>query len=219
MQKKIAGVIICLVVCLTAVAGYVYGKNRNSEDLPVYENTTLYPEFSFPELSEKASCIVNANVIAVGETILKEIPVSLTENPDEATEVLYSPITPITLEVLADLKGDNSKTITYYEDGGITPSYIQLPSGYAMEEGMEVIIFLNAKGYGWGAQSIFPVLDDSVILNKAALDYIDSEKVSTIKTEDIQSNLRSQIKSQTISVISKEDFINVINSMTGEELK
>lgn len=217
MKKKISFIIvICMVICVTALLGYSYGKRDDSSNLPVYESMAVYPEFSMPELTEKASIIVNATVVNVGDTYIEEIPVSITENSNEASEVLYNPITPITLEVETYLKGDKiTNTLTYYEEGGITPTYIQLPNGYAMEEGMEVILFLNEEGCSWGAQSIFPIVDNEVILNEMALDYLDDSEVTLINTSQIEENVRSQINESTVSVISKEDFLSVIAEMVN----
>lgn len=200
MKKKISSIIaVCIVVCITAVVGYSYGVNKDSGDLPIYESMAVYPEFSMPDLTEQSSTIVNATVVSIGDTYLEEIPVSLTEDPDEFSEVLYNSITPVTLEIETCIKGNDSiSTLTYYEEGGITPSYIQLPDGFAMEEGMEVILFLNESGYSWGAQSIFPVVDNEVILNKMALDYVDNSNISVINTSLIDSNLRSQINNSTV---------------------
>ncbi len=216
MKKKISFIIvICLIVCIAVIFGYLYGESKDRSDLPVYENTTVYPEFSMPELAEKASIIVNATVVNIGDTYMEEIPVSLTENPDEISEALYNPVTPVTLEVETYLKGnDTADTLMYYEEGGITPTYIQLPDGFAMKEGMEVVLFLNEKGHSWGAQSIFPVVDNKVILNEMALDYIDNSEVLVINTSQIENSVRSQISDSAVSVMDKEDFLSLIEEIS-----
>lgn len=218
MKKKISSIIaVCIAVCITAVVGYSYGVNKDSGDLPIYESMAVYPEFSMPDLTEQSSTIVNATVVSIGDTYLEEIPVSLTEDLDEFSEVLYNPITPVTLEIETCIKGNDSiSTLTYYEEGGITPSYIQLPDGFAMEEGMEVILFLNESGYSWGAQSIFPVVDNEVILNKMALDYVDNSNISVLNTSLIDSNLRSQINNSTVNVMDKEEFLSIVMEMVND---
>ena len=171
MKRKILNVsIICAILGITCFAGYQIKMNEKA-DLPVFENTSIYPEFSFPDLVNEATYILNAEVIDVGDSFMKEIPVSLTENPNEATEILSYPVTPITLKVETPIKGNISpnEEYIYYEDGGITDTCIILPSGYAMEEGYKVILFLNDDGYCWGEQSIYPIVGDHVILNEAAM--------------------------------------------------
>lgn len=65
---------------------------------------------------------------------MKEIPVSLTMDTQAADTIAY-PITPVTLKVRNIIKGDQTKNeYIYYEDGGITDNYMQLPPGYAMEK-------------------------------------------------------------------------------------
>lgn len=216
MKRKIGSLlIVCFAFLLAARAGYVTGLKDNQKDLPVYENISVYPAFSLPELTDTATFIVEAEVIEVGDTIMKEIPVSLTENPEEATESLSYPITPVTLTIHSSIKGDNIGTeLIYYEEGGITPTYVQLSDGYAMEEGMEVILFLNSDGYCWGEQSIFPVVGENVILNNIAIEYVGKDNVSALETQTLSSNIRSQIDAHNINVMPTSDFISVIRSMS-----
>lgn len=215
MRKKIGSLlIVCCTLFLTAATGYAIGLKNNQENLPVYENTSVYPAFSLPELTDTATFIVEAEVVEIGDTFMKEIPLSLTENPEEATESLGYPVTPITLAIHSSIKGDNiGNEFIYYEEGGMTSTYIQLPDGYAMEEGMNVILFLNPNGYCWGAQSIFPVVDENVILNSTAIEYVGEENVSVLETQSLNSNIRSQIDAQNINVMPADDFISIIQSI------
>lgn len=215
MKKKICSwLIVCCTFLLTAVAGYAVGLKNNQKDLPVYESTSVYPAFSLPGLTDRAAFIVKAEVVKVGDTIMKEIPVSLTENPEDATESLSYPITPITLTIHSSIKGNNpGNELIYYEEGGITSTYVQLPDGYAMEEGMEVILFLNSDGYCWGAQSIFPVAGENVILNNMAIEYIGEDNISVLETQSLNSNIRSQIDTQNINVMPTDNFISLIQSI------
>lgn len=217
MKKKISFIIaVCVAVCIMVALGYLYGKSVDKGDLPIYESAAIYPAFSMPALAEKASTIVSATVVSIGETYLEEIPVSLSGNPADSSEVLYNPITPVTLEIETCIKGNDAvSTLIYYEEGGNTPSYIQLPDGYAMEEGMEVILFLNERGHGWGAQSIFPVVGDDVILNRMALDYVDDSDVSVLNTSQIDGKVRSQISNSTVSVMGKEEFLTIVEEMVN----
>ena len=204
VRKKVRNIIIAGVLfCIAVISGYIYKKNSMLKELPVYESTAMYPKLTLPQLADKASYIVNAKVINVGDTINNEVPVSLTGHPDDIAE---------TLEIISKLKGQiNTDKITYYEDGGITPSYVQLPDGYAMEEGMEVIIFLNDAGHCWGAQSIFPVAGNSVILNNIALEYVDSKDISVINKDNIKQDIRNQIDSDKVKVTDKEKFISDVS--------
>lgn len=218
MKKKFISLfIIVSVFLLTAIAGYSVGARNNMSELPVYENTAVYPAFSLPQLTDTATFIVDAEVVKVGDTFLKEIPLSLTENPEDATESITYPVTPITLAVHSTIKGDNiGNEFIYYENGGITSSYIQLPDGYAMEEGMDVILFLNVGGYSWGAQSIFPIVDGNVILNNMAMEYVDENNVSALETQSLNSNIRSQIDAHSVDVMPVDDFISLIQSIAAE---
>lgn len=189
-------------------------KTNDIENLPIYENTSVYPEFSFADLTNEATYILNAEVIEVGDSFMKEIPVSLTENPEDASEVLSYPVTPIKLGIETTIKGNtNSDEFIYYEDGGITDTCIILPSGYAMEEGYNVILFLNSDGYCWGEQSIYPVIGNNVILNEAAIEYFDDNVVSSMEVEDITSNIRSQINAQSVMVTSIDNFVSSIQEL------
>ncbi len=199
---------------LTAIAGYATGLKNNQKNLPIYENTSVYPAFSLPQLTDTATFIVEAEVVDVGDTIMKEITVSLTENLEDATESLSYPVTPITLAIHSSIKGDNTgNKLIYYEEGGITSEYVQLPDGYAMEEGMEAILFLNPDGYCWGVQSIFPISGENVILNNAAIEYIGKDNVSVLETQTLDSNIKSQIDAKSINVMPADDFISVIQSI------
>ena len=199
---------------LTAIAGYATGLKNNQKNLPIYENTSVYPAFSLPQLTDTATFIVEAEVVDVGDTIMKEITVSLTENLEDATESLSYPVTPITLAIHSSIKGDNTRNkLIYYEEGGITSEYVQLPDGYAMEEGMEAILFLNPDGYCWGVQSIFPISGENVILNNAAIEYIGKDNVSVLETQTLDSNIKSQIDAKSINVMPADDFISVIQSI------
>ena len=186
-------------------------EGTSTDDLPVYESTSVYPEFTLSTLTDTASYILKAEVVEVGDSFLKEISASLTENPEDATEMISYPVTPVTLKVDNAVKGHmRDDEFTYYEEGGITSTYIQLPDGYAMEEGMEIILFLNQNGYGWGAQSIFPIIEDKVVLNETAWDYFDEKDMFVLDTQDLNSDYRNQINMEKVCLVAVDDFIGVI---------
>lgn len=214
MKKKFLSIsIICAILGIASFIGY-QSKTYEKGNIPVYENTSVYPEFSFIDLTNEATYILNAEVIEVGDSFMKEIPVSLTENPEDATEVLSYPVTPIKLRIETSIKGNtNTNEFIYYEDGGITDTCIILPGGYAMEEGYNVILFLNSDGYCWGEQSIYPVDGNNVILNETALEYLDDNMVSSMEVEGITSNIRSQINTQSVKVTSIDSFISSIQEL------
>lgn len=210
-------ILLCSAFLLVGSAWYLARAKQVSPDLPVRHNTVLYPSLSLPELTASASIVVRAEVVRVGDTILKEIPVSLSEDMTTAGGSIGIPVTPVTLAVRFAIKGDTpGKKLTYYEDGGQTDTYIQLPNGYAMEKGMEVILFLNADGYGWGAQSIFPVDADQVILTNEAADYIGRDNVATLETQALDSCVKNQIKAKQVPVMPVDAFIHLIQSMETE---
>lgn len=201
------------ILMIAFYAGYKVTMHAD-KNLPVYENTSSYPEYSFAELVDESDVIISAEVINVGDSFMKSVPVSLTENPDDATEELSYPVTPVTLRVNTSIKGQmTSDEFVYYEDGGITDTYIVETAGYTMEEGYSVLLFLNDAGYGWGQQSIYPIVDDSVILNDAAIDYMQGECITVEATAAINSNIRSQINSTEVQVMSVNDFISVVQEI------
>lgn len=204
----------CALIAVVALAGYSIGI-INNKNLPVVESTTIYPEFDMPSLTNTATYIVRAKVENVGDTILKELPVSLTENPEESTETISYPVTPITLHITDFIKGNtDNQTLIYYEDGGTTSSYIQLPNGYSLDNDMDIILFLNEDGYCWGEQSMFPVIDNKVILNEMAVTYIDANLISTVPLEEVSEiNYRNQIKKDTVSTMDIDDFTNTIRAL------
>ena len=215
MKKKTSFFINCMLyINVNSNCRLCNWIKKQSKNLPIYENTSVYPAFSLPQLTDTATFIVEAEVVDVGDTIMKEITVSLTENLEDATESLSYPVTPITLAIHSSIKGDNTgNKLIYYEEGGITSEYVQLPDGYAMEEGMEAILFLNPDGYCWGVQSIFPISGENVILNNAAIEYIGKDNVSVLETQTLDSNIKSQIDAKSINVMPADDFISVIQSI------
>ena len=217
MKKKTSFLlIVCCILVLTAITGYAARLKNNQKNLPIHENTSVYPAFSLPQLTDTAAFIVKAEVVDVGDTIMKEIPASPSENLEDAAESLSYPVTPVTLAIHSSIKGgDTGDKLIYYEEGGITSEYIQLPAGYAMEEGMEAILFLNPDGYCWGAQSIFPISGENVILNNPAIEYIGKDHVSVLETQALDSNIRNQIDAKSINVMPASDFISVIQSIAG----
>lgn len=221
-MKKVIGIVLLLFAGTVILNGFMLKSIENSlekeeeKELPVVKSIVDYQEFTIPSLTDKATYIMQAKVMEVGDTLEKEIAVSLTENPKEATETISCPITPITLKVEHVMKGEDiaaGDTFIYYEDGGRTPDYIQLPDGFLMEEGMDIILFLDKEGYCWGYQSMFPVVNDQVLLNEVALDYVNPDKVSEMDTEKMKSVFKEQINNPISSFMQLKDFTNMIKAL------
>ncbi len=221
-MKKVIGIVLLVFAGTVMLNGLIPKNIENSlekeekKELPVVESTALYEEFTLPSLTEKATYVIQAKVMEVGDTLMKEKAFSLTEDPKEATEIISYPVTPITLKVNNVMKGEDiaaGDTFVYYEDGGRTPDYIQLRDGFLMEEGMDIILFLDKEGYCWGYQSMFPVVNDQVLLNEVALDYVNPDKVSEMDTKKMKSVFKEQINHSVSTFMQVEDFANVIKAL------
>lgn len=200
------------------IAGNAFGNHLAKRERPILESTALYPDLTMQELTDKAHSILYARVENVGDTYMYGAAVSLTEDFEEAADTVSYPVTPITLVTIHVLKGEPEEGyFTYFEMGGITSDYIRRPDGYAMEEGMEVILFLNEEGFGWGAQSIFPVVDGQVILTDRAVKDFSAKLVSDLETESINAGIRSQLHSKSVKVMGLENFNKLVEDMLKEE--
>ncbi len=218
MRKEVKILVVGCALVAAAIAGRIVGTHSSEKELPVFESMALYPDLTMQELTNRAPNILHAKVEKVENTYMYEVAVSLTDNFEEASDTVSYPVTPVTLKVIDVLKGEPEKEyFTYIEMGGITPDFIQQPNGYAMEEGMEVILFLNEEGFGWGEQSIFPVIDGQVILTNRALKDVGGELVSDIETESINTNIRSQLHSESVKVMELKSFYEMIDDMLKGE--
>ena len=117
--------------------------------------TALYPELNLEELSIRAEYIISGKVTDVKNTELREIQTYEDIEMTVPTEVIEYPVTPVTVAVEEAIKGDVENVFTFYQDGGITDTYIQLPDGEKLETGDEVIIFASESKEGWGQRSVF----------------------------------------------------------------
>ena len=216
MRKKTYNALIILFSLILLTMGAFFSvkpEKKQKSELPILTSTACYPYMSLPQLANTANVIIDAEVIKVNDSIIKEIPVSLTLDT-KASDVITYPVTPVTLKVKNYIKGTQAENeFIYYEDGGITDDYIQLPPGYAMEEGMEAVIFLNDAGYGWGEYGLFPVSDNQVVIDQDTLNFVDKDKVRQIQSKTLDSAFRNQIDAQNIYIMDKEDFISSIRSM------
>ena len=213
MKKSIRYIGIIIALSLSVFLGYKYGDYKDAKDLPVYESQSLYPDLEFEEIVHMADTIVYGKVVGIGESYYEDLPVSITEDPKEVTDHLKNLVTPIEIEVKTGLKGAKKKIVTCLEEGGITDTFIQKPSGYSLEKNMEVIIFLNEKGYTWGELSIFPIYGEKVILNEVAQEFIDDSKIVKGDTNKVDKALKKQIQDKEIYVMDKKDFMAVIEGL------
>lgn len=211
MKKRKTAILFTLIIFLSVIGLWGYNKNKS---LPVIYSTSTYPDYSMGELVNESDNIVYGKVVEIGKTQMQEVSVSTTLDPTKVEDVLYYPITPITISIEDSVKGDNSSTIIYYEESGATSTYIQRPDGYQMEQGMEVVLFLNESGYGWGSQSVYPVIDDQVILQEKAVKSISPNKINNISPDSIKENygISSSMDQENVSTTSLDDFLNLIKS-------
>ncbi len=217
MRKSTYMLLVGCIFAAVIVAGKAFGNHLAKRERPILESTALYPALTMQELKDKAHSILYARVENVGDTYMYEAAASLTEDFEEAADTVGYPVTPITLKAIQVLKGAPEEGyFTYFEMGGITSDYIQRPDGYAMEEGMEVILFLNEEGFGWGAQSIFPVFDGQVILTDRAVEELSAERMWDIETDSINAGVRSQLRSKSVKVMALKDFCRLVEDMPGE---
>ncbi len=218
MRKSTFMLTVGCVFAAVIIAGNAFGNHLAKRERPILESTALYPDLTMQELTDKAHSILYARVENVGDTYMYGAAVSLTEDFEEAADTVSYPVTPITLVTIHVLKGEPEEGyFTYFEMGGITSDYIRRPDGYAMEEGMEVILFLNEEGFGWGAQSIFPVVDGQVILTDRAVKDFSAKLVSDLETESINAGIRSQLHSKSVKVMGLENFNKLVEDMLKEE--
>ena len=214
-SKKIA--IICgVLICATAIGGFFYGKEQKRQqikDLPVIENMATYPAYTLEQLTDEATYIVEATVSKVKDSRMEKVDAYYIDEAGKKVDCpSYFPITPIVLEVKQVIKGEmSSKRITYYEEGGVTETQIELPPGIAMREGMELIFFLNENGYGLGGgQGLFPVYGDAVKVTSVLAEYVDGLLVKTINSDEIKSDIWSMEANKDINVMDKEDFVSMV---------
>ena len=77
MNKNKRIVIICgLLICLTAIGGFLYGKEQRRQqikDLPVIENMATYPAYTLAQLTDEATYIVEATVSRVKDSKMEKV--------------------------------------------------------------------------------------------------------------------------------------------------
>lgn len=185
MTRKRITILAVLAIFFLVIGLWGYKQYKT---LPVVYCTSIYPDYSVQELVAEAEHIVYGTVEAIEPTQMREVLVSTTLDSSKTEDTLYYPVTPVIISVENPVKGSVSDKIVYYEESGVTETYIQKPEGYQMEQGMDVILFLNESGYGWGSQSVYPVIDNQVILHEKA------------------------IGEDTISTTNLSDFLGLINS-------
>lgn len=206
----------------------------SEESLPVFSSTASYPEFTLSELTQESEFIVYARIAKTGDSISNPIYVSYSGEIDaEPDDVLYFPETPINVEIINAIKGNTKDGLVYLQDGGRAKDYILLPSGHQLEENMEVILFLNEYGKGWGGLSEFLVFDDNVVLKADTLKEFGEKRnlsasISQLPIDSLpnsiykalypngylkERNIDPFIENDYVYVCNKDDFINLISSL------
>lgn len=211
MKEKKITILTVLVISFFAIGICLYHAYK---PLPVIYSTSTYPDYNLAKLVEESENIVYGKFVEIGATQMREVFVSATLEPSKVEDVLYYPVTPVTISVENAVKGNASSNIVYYEESGVTDTYIQKPEGYQLVQGMDVILFLNESGYGWGGQSVYPVIEDQVILQEKVLKEIPSNKINSISFDTIKENygISSSYKEEYVKTISLDEFLDVIIS-------
>ena len=205
MRKKIvllsAGSVL---ICILMVAGILFIQQQKRNELPIRISVVDYADYNLLDLAKSADCIIEGTVSRVGSNVI--------ENVGEMEE----PFTRIKIKVNNVIKGDPSlKSLIYLEEGGYTSINRVIPTGFAMEKGLDVILFLNENGKAVGGsfQSAFPILDELVIIPEIE-DIPESEKglLKTADTREMKSKYTYIISGPEINVMDKDDFISIVKS-------
>lgn len=161
---KIWGGLLLAVCCVCLI--FAWGYHHQKEEVPVADsNMAVYPQLNLEELTERADVIVVGKVSRIKERETRKLQtygdVALTEK----TEVMEYSVIPAVIDVTEVVKGEiQGSTYTYYQDGDV------------LKEGETVLLFASETAEGWGYQSVFPVVNDKVVLNSAAEGYFDLQK-------------------------------------------
>lgn len=203
-----------LVILFLIIVGALFGINYQTKNLPVVHSSALYPSMNLASLCSESSIVFRGRVEEVRSTVMKDIPVSVTEDASDVSDTITSPETPVILSVEELYKGDSARdSYTYIEEGGTTSTHVVLPS-FQLRNGMEVILFLNDAGYGWGMQSIFPIVDGQVILNEAVWNDVDMSKIQEVAVSSLTSKtVRASYETNLVTdvkVMDEESFVSVI---------
>jgi|GEM_PF-4305371 len=190
MIKKTV-IIIALAAAIFA-GGLIYDNGGNqaiSKLKPVIHSTSDYPYLEIGELAEEAAFIVHGIVENRGKTVKTRIPISIEidVNKDNEGQYIEEVETPISIKVISAVKPKTfaETEVVYMEEGGELPTVIIKPSGGALQEGDEVVLFLNEAGRSWGSLGVLKVSDGkvSVIERMERKTYIVDELWALIRNE------------------------------------
>ncbi|OUP80048.1 hypothetical protein B5F07_21300 [Lachnoclostridium sp. An169] len=152
-SKAILALIVILVIF--GIGSCIFTKWYIGQ-LPVNPSTPDYPEMTLEELAERSEYIVYGKVQKVKDRDLPAVLRDLLGTGDGEEPSI--PVTPVEIQVEQMLKGEReSNRIIYYQDGGIRDGSMILPSGFPLEKGDQIIVFLDENGEGYGYRSEFPV--------------------------------------------------------------
>lgn len=171
MKKNI---ITCIVFSLFLVIMVGCG----SKEKEVSEITPVFPDYyKLEDLIENSSNIIHAEVQKLNTPTVVNV-----KTPDgESMKTLY---TPIVLEIKEVVRGTmKTSTTTFFQMGGENNEMITTVTGHPLlQEGEEIVIFYDNKGYGFGEQSIYYVESDRVTLNTDKLPSVYAQTMNTETT-------------------------------------
>lgn len=220
MKKKFYQIaVVCILMGSVVLAGYWYGGRTQEEELPVIASTATTPYMDLDSLVSDSVCIVRAKVSSVEDTVMKEFYACKfgdPNNPEDYTDVITFPYTPIKLDVISCIKGnDKEKKLVCYQDGGKTDTYIEEASGYAYKKGMEVLMFMAPDNYSWGYQGEFPIINEKVLVLRdfCEKNQVDPAEVSAIGREEIENSLYCDIfdDAESLPAMDVDRFIALVN--------
>jgi hypothetical protein len=190
MFKKIALTVTVLAACVVAGIYYPFLGYSNKVIKPVVHDTSSYPQFELEELADQAVVVAQGFVKKRGKTQIVKIPVTTEIDVTKENEgkFLENVETPITIEVTDSIKDKEKKrTITYMEEGGELADRIVEPDGGLLQEGDEVVIFLNKAGHSWGSQGVLRVNNNKVALQENKQD-------KTYELADLKTKLKKHVE-------------------------
>ncbi len=171
MKKNILS---CLAVSLLLIlmVGCGAGERETNEITPVFPDY-----YKLEDLIENSTNIIHAEVQKLNNPTIVNV-----KTPDgESMKTLY---TPVVLEIKEVVRGTmKTSTTTYFQMGGENKELVTTVTGHPLlQQGEEIVIFYDNKGYGWGELSTYRVLDDRVTLNTDKLPDVYSTAVDTETT-------------------------------------
>jgi hypothetical protein len=175
--------------------------NIPDSELPVRDDSALWPAYSLAELTENVEYIYYAKVICVGEPFLSSY---------------NRAYTPVELSIIKTLKGEENETFTFIRDGGrVRNDYIQKSSTFQLTDGMEAVYFLNKQGYTCGYIGVWPVAEDMVAINWDSFKILDGVYDIEMKYVNLSEHPIADLfeKTESHRTCNLDDFLTLIESL------